>query len=167
MYTSIYLIDNRICLKKKYASLIFFSQIEYRFFTYYTSCYKSNYMLYDEICTCYKSNYIVFDLKSYYKVCVLYWRTKEGKVSVVKEMVEDIDKEKKKISFRVIEGELLQHYKSFKIMIQLTPKQKGSTVHCVFEYQKQKDHIPDPHAILQITLDINNKINAYLTHNHN
>ncbi|KAG2372481.1 MLP-like protein [Vigna angularis] len=90
----------------------------------------------------------------------------EGKVSVVKEMLEDIDKEKKKISFRVIEEELLKHYKSFKIMIQVTPKEKGSTLHCVFEYQKQRHQIPDPHAILQITLQINNKINAYLTHNN-
>ncbi|XP_022635973.1 MLP-like protein 43 [Vigna radiata var. radiata] len=84
----------------------------------------------------------------------------EGKVSVVKEILEDIDKEKKKISFRVIEGELLQHYKSFKIMIQVTPMEEGSTVHCVFEYQKQRHHIPDPHAIMQITLHINNTINV-------
>ncbi|CAJ1958857.1 unnamed protein product [Sphenostylis stenocarpa] len=91
----------------------------------------------------------------------------EGKVTEVKEMLEDIDKENNKISFKVMEGELLKHYKSFKIIIQATPKENGSIVHCVFQYQKQKHDIPDPHAILQITVEMSKKINEYLTHHHN
>ena len=40
--------------------------------------------------------------------------TKDGKDQVVKEVVESIDEENKAITFKVIEGDLLKEYKSFK-----------------------------------------------------
>uniref|UniRef100_K7ME84 Bet v I/Major latex protein domain-containing protein n=1 Tax=Glycine max TaxID=3847 RepID=K7ME84_SOYBN len=88
-------------------------------------------------------------------------------VCVAKEVIEGIDKKNKKMSFKVIEGDVLGHYKSFKFIMQVTPKEKGSVVQCVVEYEKQKDHIPDPHTLLQSTVELCKKINAYLTQDNN
>lgn len=86
---------------------------------------------------------------------------------MAKEVIEGIDKKNKKMSFKVIEGDVLGHYKSFKFIMQVTPKEKGSVVQCVVEYEKQKDHIPDPHTLLQSTVELCKKINAYLTQDNN
>ncbi|RDX90326.1 MLP-like protein 43, partial [Mucuna pruriens] len=91
----------------------------------------------------------------------------EGKVSVAKEVVEGIDRKNNKISFKVLEGDLLGLYKSMKINIQVTPKEKGSVVHWVLEYEKQDDHIPDPHTLLQMAVEMSTKMDAYLAQDHN
>ncbi|KHN39931.1 MLP-like protein 34, partial [Glycine soja] len=46
-------------------------------------------------------------------------------VCVAKEVVEGIDKENNKMTLKVIEGDLLGLYKSFKSNLQVTPKGKG------------------------------------------
>ncbi|TKY49591.1 MLP protein 43 [Spatholobus suberectus] len=90
----------------------------------------------------------------------------EGKACVSKEVVEGIDRENNKMTFKVIEGDLLGHYKSFKFIMQVTPKEKGSCAHWVLEYEKQKDHIPDPHTLLELTVEMSKEIGAYLTQDH-
>ncbi|TKY49593.1 MLP protein 31 [Spatholobus suberectus] len=91
----------------------------------------------------------------------------EGKVSVAKEVVEGIDRKNNKMTFKVIEGELLGLYKSFKSNLQVSPKGKGSVVHWALEYEKQEDHIPDPHTLLQLVVELSKQIDAYLTQDHN
>ena len=87
---------------------------------------------------------------------------------MAKEIVEDIDKEKYKMSFKVIEGDVMEHYKSFKFIMQATPKEKGgSVVNWAVEYEKQKDSIHDPRTMLQLTVDETKKIDEYFTNNHN
>ena len=56
------------------------------------------------------------NFKDYFlsKTNICIWRITEGKACVCKEVVEDIDQENKKVSFRVIEGDILGPYKSFK-----------------------------------------------------
>ncbi|KAK7401039.1 hypothetical protein VNO78_12351 [Psophocarpus tetragonolobus] len=86
----------------------------------------------------------------------------EGKSCVAKVVVEGIDDENKKVNFKVIEGELLQHYKSFKFVMQFTPKEKGSVVHLVMEYEKQNNEVPDPHDLLQNLVEpVLRKVDAY------
>ncbi|KAK7401200.1 hypothetical protein VNO78_12522 [Psophocarpus tetragonolobus] len=95
---------------------------------------------------------------------VLFWNyLHEGKVCVAKEVIEGIDKKNNKIAFKVIEGDILGYYKSFKFVMQVIPKENRSMVHSVVEYEKLKDDIPDPHSLLQSTVDLTKKINAYLT----
>ncbi|MGK4301904.1 hypothetical protein, partial [Klebsiella pneumoniae] len=45
-----------------------------------------------------------------------------GKSCVAKAVVESIDRENKKMTFKLIDGELMGHYKSFKIAFHVTPK---------------------------------------------
>jgi len=47
---------------------------------------------------------------------------------VAKEVVDDIDRENCKLRFKVLEGDLLGLYKSFKFNLQVTPKENDSVV---------------------------------------
>ncbi|KAF7842216.1 MLP-like protein 28 [Senna tora] len=86
----------------------------------------------------------------------------DGKKCASKELVESIDTENNKITFKVLEGDLLEHYKSFKFILQVIPQDKGSTAHWILEYEKLKDHVPDPHTMLQLTIDLSKDIDAHL-----
>nr|KYP76780.1 MLP-like protein 43 [Cajanus cajan] len=87
----------------------------------------------------------------------------EGKTCECTEVVEGIERENNKVNFKVIEGDLLEHYKSFKFTLHVTPKEKGSIVHWVVQYEKQNDDIPDPYGMLQLVVEESQKIDAYLT----
>jgi len=86
---------------------------------------------------------------------------------VAKEVVEGIDKENCKLSFKVLEGDLLGLYKSFKIDFQVTPEGNGSVVQWTVEFEKQENHIPDPHTLLQLVDEMSKNIDSYLTQEHN
>ena len=82
-------------------------------------------------------------------------------------MVEGLDMKYNKMTFKVIEGDLLGHYKSFKFLLQVTPKEKGSVVNWVLEYEKQNDNTPDPYTLLELTVEMSKEIGAYLSQDHN
>ncbi|XP_062109610.1 MLP-like protein 43 [Humulus lupulus] len=88
----------------------------------------------------------------------------EGKAKVVKEIVEAIDEEKNLITFKVIEGDLMEHYKSFKFKIQATPKTdgQGSVVHWTIEYEKHHEEILDPHSMIEFLEDISKDLDVHL-----
>ncbi|KAF4402616.1 hypothetical protein G4B88_012401, partial [Cannabis sativa] len=67
----------------------------------------------------------------------------DGEKKVAKQIIEAIDDEKNSITFKVIEGDLLEHFKSFKATLKVTPK----------EYEKLHDEIIDPHTLLQLAID--------------
>ncbi|KAK7323472.1 hypothetical protein VNO77_26946 [Canavalia gladiata] len=89
-----------------------------------------------------------------------FWTTIDGKACVVKDVIEGIDKENNKITFKVIEGDL---YKSFKFVLEVIPKGNGSEVHWVIEYEKQNENIPDPHTMSQFLIEMSKDIDAYIT----
>ena len=94
------------------------------------------------------------------------WTRTDGKVCVSKEVAEGIDKENKKLSLRAIEGDLLKDHKSFKTNVQVIPKEKGSVVQWREEFEKRGNHIPDP-TTLPLAIHVINKIDSYLTQDHN
>ena len=82
---------------------------------------------------------------------------------MAKEVVEKIDPSKNLITFNEIEGDLLEHYKSIKATIHVTPKNKGSVVHWIFEYEKLHGEIQDPHSLMQLATELGQDIDAHLT----
>ncbi|KAJ7953664.1 MLP-like protein [Quillaja saponaria] len=68
-------------------------------------------------------------------------------VKVSKERIDFVDEEKKIYAYSVIDGDLLNYYKSFKGQLVLTPKGDGSFVKWSCEYVKAKEDIPDPNII--------------------
>ncbi|KAI9080463.1 hypothetical protein K1719_037577 [Acacia pycnantha] len=89
----------------------------------------------------------------------------DGKACVAKEVVEAIDREKNKIVFKVIEGDLLDDYKSFRFIVEVSEAtaQNGSVVHWTMEYEKLKNHVPDPHTLMQLAIDVSNDIDSHLS----
>ena len=73
---------------------------------------------------------------------------------MAKEVVEGIDKENCKLSFKVLEGDLLELYKSFKFNLQVSPKGNGSVVQWTLEFEKQENNIPAPHTLLQLQVEL-------------
>ncbi|XP_015939089.1 MLP-like protein 34 [Arachis duranensis] len=88
----------------------------------------------------------------------------DGKACVSKEIIEDIDKENNKMSFRVLEGDLVKHhYKSFKFLLHAVPKEKGgSMVRWTMEYEKINENTSDPHTLMQLVVDMSKQIEAHL-----
>lgn len=84
---------------------------------------------------------------------------------MAKEVVEAIDEGKNLITFRVIEGDLLQHYKSFKLTVQASPKprgEQGCVVHWTLEFEKLNPGIVNPHTLLQLLADTSKDLETHL-----
>ncbi|GMI87639.1 MLP-like protein 31 [Hibiscus trionum] len=62
-------------------------------------------------------------------------RVREAKTA--KQVVEEIDDENKSIRFKILEGDLMEEYKSFVITLQTLPKKegKGCIAHWTLEYE--------------------------------
>ncbi|KAK7837452.1 mlp-like protein 28 [Quercus suber] len=78
------------------------------------------------------------------------------------EVIEAIDKKNNSVTFKVIEGDLMEEYKNIKITIQATPKGKGSLVHWTMEYEKLHENIVEPNTLLQLALDLSKDLDAHL-----
>ncbi|KAG8498429.1 hypothetical protein CXB51_006940 [Gossypium anomalum] len=96
---------------------------------------------------------------------IVHWSyVHDGKAKKAKEVVEAVDPDKNLITFRVIEGDLMEEYKSFVATILVSPKSKdsGSVVHWTLEYEKLHDGIAHPETLLQLVQDISKDIDAHL-----
>ena len=110
----------------------------------------------------------IFILQIHMNHNVAYWeKTKcmhvaDGKAKVAKQLIEAIDDETNSITLKVIEGDLLEEYKSFKCILQASPKGEGSTVHWTLEYEKLHNQVSDPHTLLQFAADLSKDIGGHL-----
>ncbi|WMV22957.1 hypothetical protein MTR67_016342 [Solanum verrucosum] len=77
-----------------------------------------------------------------------------GKEIVVKDVIEEIDDEKKLIKKKVIEGDLLDYYKSFYVTIQVEIKGENNLVTWIMEYEKKNTNMPDPHTYMELCLSV-------------
>ncbi|XP_061990849.1 MLP-like protein 34 [Rosa rugosa] len=88
----------------------------------------------------------------------------DGKAKVCQAMIEALDSKKHSTTWKIVEGELLDHYKSFKFILQIitTPNPKA-TVHMInLEYEKMHDDVADPYFMLQTVTDNIKDIDAHL-----
>ncbi|XP_062111038.1 MLP-like protein 43 [Humulus lupulus] len=88
----------------------------------------------------------------------------DGKRMVSKQIVEAIDDEKNSITFKCIEGDLMEHYKNFNIILVVTPKAEGegSVVHWCFDYEKHHGEIIDPHTLIELANEVTNDLASHL-----
>ena len=96
-------------------------------------------------------------------IVLVEWNT-DGSPQIAKEIMEVIDNENYITNYKVIEGNLLELYKSFSSSVKVTPKENddGSLVHWIFEYEKLNEDVPDPTGKLQILIDVAKDIDAHL-----
>ena len=86
----------------------------------------------------------------------------DGKNHVAKEIVEAIDKENKAVTFKVIEGDLLKEYKSFKAIVQTISKGEATWVRWTFEYEKLNKEIPAPVKLLGFVIHMSEELDDHL-----
>nr|XP_043638158.1 kirola-like [Erigeron canadensis] len=83
-----------------------------------------------------------------------------GKPQASKVVIEAADDNKKSITFRAIGGETMQVYKSFRSTAYVKQNDEKSLVTWTFEYEKMREGIPDPDALVDITYKITNAMDS-------
>ncbi len=86
----------------------------------------------------------------------------DGKDHVAKDVVEAIDEENKTITYRVIEGDVLQEYKSFKLIIQNISIGEATWVRWTLEYEKLNKNIPHPIKLLELVIHLSEELDDHL-----
>ncbi|WZZ68668.1 hypothetical protein YC2023_080038 [Brassica napus] len=88
----------------------------------------------------------------------------DGEARVMKERIESIDPENNSVTYRVLEGDVMNEYKSFVITLQVTPKEgePGSVVHWHFEYEKINEEVAHPETLLQFAVEVSKELDAHL-----
>ncbi|CAI9096014.1 OLC1v1032074C2 [Oldenlandia corymbosa var. corymbosa] len=93
---------------------------------------------------------------------VIFWNyTHEGKPKVAKEIIEAIDEAKKSVTFRVIEGDLMELYKTFVITVHVDTVGQNNLVTWTFEYEKQKESVPEPNSLMEFCLSVTKDIETH------
>lgn len=68
------------------------------------------------------------------------------------------------MKFNVLDGEILKHYKSFKVTLKVTEKTTGggSLVKWIIDYEKVKEEIPDPESYQDFAVKVTKDLEAHL-----
>ncbi|XP_060186158.1 kirola-like [Lycium barbarum] len=82
----------------------------------------------------------------------------DGKDKTAKEVIEAVDLEKKSITFKVIEGDLLELYNSFTII--MSDEDQWAT--CTLVYEKKTEDIPEPLVLLGFVLHVFKDMECHL-----
>lgn len=79
----------------------------------------------------------------------------------MKERVE-LDPENKTVTMVVLEGDLMTHFKSYKVIIKVISKSEGSLVKWIWEYEKLQEDGPTPSKYVNFVTDLTKNIDANL-----
>ncbi|KAI5677874.1 hypothetical protein M9H77_08824 [Catharanthus roseus] len=91
-----------------------------------------------------------------------YWKyNHDGKKRVTKAIVEAIDDEKKSVTFKVVEGYLLELYKSFRNTVQVDTKGENNLVTWTMEYEKLNENVPEPNTLMDLCLSMTKDIETH------
>ncbi|CAA7022440.1 unnamed protein product [Microthlaspi erraticum] len=87
-----------------------------------------------------------------------------GETRVMKHKMESLEPEKNRVTYRVLEGDLMNEYKSFVITFQVTPKEgePGSIAHWHFEYEKINEEVAHPETLLQFAVEVSKEMDEHL-----
>ncbi|RVW16928.1 MLP-like protein 31 [Vitis vinifera] len=91
-----------------------------------------------------------------------FWFELGGNSKSIKETVESKDEENRSITFKVLDGELLNDYKSYKFTTQAIPKGEGCLVKWTAEYEKASEDGSDPRGYLELAVNITKDIESHL-----
>ncbi|KAG7659144.1 Bet v I/Major latex protein [Arabidopsis suecica] len=96
---------------------------------------------------------------------VILWNyVHDGEAKSAKQRIESLDPEKNRITYRVVEGDLLKEYTSFVTTFQVTPKEgePGSVAHWHFEYEKINEEVAHPETLLQLATEVSKDMDEHL-----
>ena len=90
------------------------------------------------------------------------YKIKYGSNRTSKQVVEAIDVENNSITFKVIEGDILKEYKSFKIVLQTLLKCDFTLVRWIIEYEKFNGDSHAPVKELEYLIHLNEHVDDHL-----
>ncbi|XP_076895448.1 kirola-like [Bidens hawaiensis] len=80
---------------------------------------------------------------------VLLWNySLDGKDCVAKTLVKDINEAKKSVTFEVLEGDLMEQYKTFVMHVHVDKHGSNNLVTWTVEYEKLSPNVPDPDTLM-------------------
>ncbi|CAI9279968.1 unnamed protein product [Lactuca saligna] len=82
----------------------------------------------------------------------------DGKEKVVKEVIQAIDDGRRSLCFKVIGGDLMQAYKTFLVTIHVDTMGEENLVTWIFDYEKLKENVEDPHTLMDLCLSVTKDI---------
>ncbi|CAK9180272.1 unnamed protein product [Ilex paraguariensis] len=85
----------------------------------------------------------------------------DGKKKVAKEIIEAIDEEKKLVTFKVIEGDLMELYKTFIATVHVDTQGESNVVTWTFEYEKLNENVEDPNTLMGMCINMTKDIEAH------
>jgi len=89
-------------------------------------------------------------------------------MTFAKEKVELADDENKVVSYSVVDGELVNFYKNFRITLKVSPAKEaeaGAVVNWSMEFDKANDQVPDPDVIKETATKTFHDLDDYLLKN--
>ncbi|XP_038714270.1 MLP-like protein 34 [Tripterygium wilfordii] len=100
------------------------------------------------------------DLKSHGSIKEWHYST-DGKIEALKGRIE-VDEENLTITSVAMEGDVFKHYKSFKTILQVIPKDEGGLVKWTWEYEKSDENAPAPNKFITIAGNITKDIDSHI-----
>ncbi|KAL2494380.1 Polyketide cyclase/dehydrase and lipid transport superfamily protein [Forsythia ovata] len=87
------------------------------------------------------------------------WRyTHDGKEKKAKQLIEALEEEKKLIKFKMLEGDLMDEYKDFTIILHVETKGHIDLVTWTLEYEMLNEDVPHPISLLAYFIDVTKDI---------
>lgn len=85
----------------------------------------------------------------------------EGKKKISKQVIEDIDHEKKVITFKEFEGDLVNKYDNWKITLHIEPKGEIDLVCWTMEYERPNENVPELINLLDFMVGVTKAIDDH------
>ncbi|XP_057781590.1 kirola-like [Salvia miltiorrhiza] len=93
---------------------------------------------------------------------IICWRyTHDGKEKRAKQVIQSIDEEKKLIEFKMLEGDLMELYKTFVITIHVETMGDIDLVTWTFDYEMLNEDVEHPISFLSYVIDITKDIETH------
>lgn len=99
---------------------------------------------------------------SYRQIVIFFFPQKiGGEDKVVKVVVDDVNKEKRLVTFKAFEGHLIEEYKNFKATVHIENEGENSLVIWTIEYEKQNENVPEPLHYLQLAINLTKDVDTH------
>ncbi|XP_047309675.1 kirola-like [Impatiens glandulifera] len=93
---------------------------------------------------------------------IIYWNfTHDGKEKVAKEIIREIDEEKKLVKYEVLEGDIKEHYKTFFVTVHVDTEGENNLVTWTFEYEKMNADVEDPTSLMDFCIAVSKDIETH------
>ncbi|KAL0427006.1 UNVERIFIED_CONTAM: MLP-like protein 28 [Sesamum latifolium] len=93
---------------------------------------------------------------------IICWKyTHDRKKKTAKQLIQKIDEEKKLIEFKMLEGDLMEQYKTFLITLHIETKDDIDLVTWTLEYEMLNEDVEHPISLLAFFIDLTKDIESH------